>query len=400
MAAVSIDESLSLISAGTAQVVSPEQLKKKLATGKPLHVKLGVDPTAPDLHLGHAVVLEKLRTFQELGHEIIFLIGDFTACIGDPTGRSKVRAPLTAQQVQANTATYLDQVGKIIDLKKARVAHNSAWIEKLGTRGMVELCSQVTVARLLERDDFSNRLKAQQPISMHELLYPILQAYDSVQLEADVEIGGTDQTFNLLMGRVLQERCDQEPQVVITMPLLEGTDGVQKMSKSFDNAIGLADDPRDAYGKLMSLSDEMMWRYFDLLLHLPEDEKSQMQERIAYGTLHPMSLKKDMARKIVARYWSETDAVAGQEAFEALFQKKDYDEVDAVTLGSDVANPIWIVDLLKELGAIASSSEARRLIDASAVHVDGEVVADFKAQINWKSGMLIKVGKRRIYKIA
>ncbi len=400
MSNASSQSAMETITQGAVQVISPDALEKKLKRGKPLRVKLGVDPTAPDLHLGHTVVLEKLKQFQDLGHEVIFLIGNFTACIGDPSGKSKTRAPLTAEQVVQNTKTYLEQVGRIIDVEKAEVAYNASWIEKLGTRGLIELCSQVTLARLTERDDFSKRIAAQQPVGLHELIYPILQAYDSVQLQADVELGGTDQTFNLLMGRMLQERYDQEPQVVITMPLLEGTDGVQKMSKSLDNAISLADDPRDAYGKLMSISDEMMWRYFDLILHLPKAEKSQLQERIAYGTLHPMALKKNMARDVVIRYWSAEDAQRGQDAFEALFQKKEYDAVDAVALGSDVANPIWIVDLLKALGAIESSSEARRLIEAGAVQVDGEVVSDFKAEITWRSDMLVKVGKRRIYKIA
>jgi tyrosyl-tRNA synthetase len=390
---------LTLIQQGTAQVIPEKELEKKLKSGKKLKIKLGMDPTAPDLHLGHAVVLSKLKTFQDLGHEVIFVIGDFTARIGDPTGRSKTRPPLTQKDIEHNMRTYFEQVGKILDPKNLTVRYNSEWLDKLSAADMVQLCSKVTLARLTEREDFANRIKENQPVSFHELLYPLFQAYDSVVLQADVELGGTDQTFNLLMGRFLQEQYGQAPQVVITVPLLEGLDGVKKMSKSLGNAIGIAEQPDEAFGKLMSISDKLMWRYFSLLLEIPKQELSAMEEKVAYGNTHPMALKKQMAHDIIARFWSKSDADKAQETFEALFQKKDYSKAQEVTL-ADIANPIWVVELLKTIGAISSSSEAKRLIESKAVLIDGEPVAEFKQEIKWQSGMIIKVGKHRIYKIS
>ncbi|MFC1841683.1 tyrosine--tRNA ligase [Candidatus Dependentiae bacterium] len=384
---------------GTASLLPEEELIKKLESGKKLKIKLGADPTAPDLHLGHTVVLSKLRQFQDMGHEVIFLIGDFTARIGDPTGRSKTRPPLTKGQIEYNTATYFEQVKKILDPSKMTVRYNSEWLDKLTADDIVRLCSKITLARLTEREDFASRIKNKQSISFHELLYPIVQAYDSVALEADVEIGGTDQTFNLLLGRYLQEQFGQEPQIVLTMPLLEGLDGVHKMSKSLDNAIGLNEEPDQAFGKLMSISDELMWRYFELLLHTDAAEISQMQERIAGGTLNPMALKKDMAYKIIEKFWSKKDADEARATFESLFQKKDYSKAHEVQLPDGTDNPIWIVDLLKALEAVNTSSEAKRLIEGGAVSIDGEPIKDFKATISWKSGMLVKVGKHRIYRI-
>lgn len=385
---------------GTAQIVPEQEFEKKLASKKRLKIKLGADPTAPGLHLGHAVVLGKMREFQDAGHEVIFLIGDFTSKIGDPSGKSKTRPPLTDAQIQQNMKTYFDQVGKILDPQKLTVRYNSEWLAPLDMADIIKLASKITVAQLIEREDFKNRLANKQPISFHELLYPILQGYDSVALHADVELGGTDQTFNLLMGRVLQEAHGQEPQVVITTPLLEGLDGVQKMSKSLNNAISLNESADQAFGKLMSISDKLMWRYFELLLGKTKEELSQMEERVAAGNLHPMELKKEMARQIVAKYWSAQEADKAFESFEAVFQKKDYSKAQQVVLPKDTANPIWIVEFLKIIGAIKTSSEAKRIIESGGVEVDGESIQDFKAEISWQSGTTIKVGKHRIYTIA
>ncbi len=387
------------IIAGTVQVSPQADLEKKLASGKKLKIKLGMDPTAPDLHLGHAIVLSKMKDFQDLGHEVIFLIGDFTSRIGDPSGRSKTRPPLSDKEIERNMKTYFEQVGKILDPKKITIRYNSEWLSKLSMEDLVKLASKVTVARLIEREDFQKRLKEQQPISFHELLYPLFQGYDSVVLDADVELGGTDQTFNLLMGRFLQEQFGKEPQIVITTPLLEGLDGVQKMSKSLGNAVGLADSVSDAFGKLMSISDDLMWRYFALLLAKTPAEISEMQEKVAYGAIHPMALKKDMAHQIIEKFWSTKEADAARDSFEAVFQKKDYSKAQSVSLPADAANPIWIVELLKKIGAIKTSSEAKRLIESKSILIDGEPIIDFKAEVPWKSGMTLKVGKHRIYRM-
>ncbi|KKP26494.1 MAG: Tyrosine-tRNA ligase [candidate division TM6 bacterium GW2011_GWF2_30_66] len=395
-----VDKIIEGIKIGTVSLLPEADLKKKLESGKKLKIKFGADPTAPDLHLGHAVVLSKLRLFQDMGHDVIFLIGDFTARIGDPTGRSKTRSPLTKEQIEFNTKTYLDQVKRIMDPSKPlNVRFNSEWLEKISCDSMVKLCSRVTLARLTEREDFSKRIDAHQPISFHELLYPIFQAYDSVALEADIELGGTDQTFNLLFGRYLQEQFGQEPQVILTMPLLVGLDGVQKMSKSLGNYIGLTDEPGQAFGKLMSISDVLMWRYFELLLNTPAEEISIMQERIAGDTLNPMSLKKDMAHKIITKFWSKEAADIGRDNFETLFQKKDFSAAQEIELPAGFGENVWIVDFLKQLDGIKSSSDARRLIEAGAVTIDGEVIKDSKATINAKSGMTVKIGKHRFYKI-
>jgi len=383
---------------GTVQITPQEQLKKKLLEGKPLRIKLGMDPTAPDLHLGHAVVLSKLKQFQDLGHTVIFLIGDYTARIGDPTGKSKTRPPLTLEEIKHNTQTYFKQVARILDPEKINVVYNSEWLDALTSADMLKLCAKTTLAQLTERDDFQKRIKAHESIAFHELLYPLMQGYDSVALKADVELGGTDQTFNLMMGRHLQEAYDQEPQVIITVPLLEGLDGVEKMSKSLGNAIGIAEPADQAYGKLMSISDNLMWRYLELLAGKTAEEVGQLQKDAATGKYHPMAIKKDMAYTIIAKFWSPSDADTARSAFEALFQKKDYSKAQEVVLDT-VANPVWIVELLKVLGAIKSSSEAKRLIESKAVLINDEAVSDFKAQITWSAGMVIKVGKHRIYRL-
>jgi len=394
-----MENSLEIIKSGTVQVTPESDLLKKLARGKKLKIKLGMDPTAPDLHLGHAVVLSKLKQFCDLGHEVIFLIGDFTARIGDPTGKSKTRPPLTEQDIAHNMQTYFEQVGKLLDPKKITIRYNSEWLSKLDFALLIQLCAKVTVARLIEREDFAKRIKNNEPVSFHELLYPLMQGYDSVALDADVEIGGTDQTFNLLMGRFLQEQYGKEPQVILTMPLLVGLDGEHKMSKSLGNAVGLTDLADQAFGKLMSLPDSAMWSYFELLLNFGKPEISQLEERVASGNTHPMALKKDMAHKIVSKFWSAAEADAAQATFEALFQKKDYSKATEVALPAGTANPIWIVDLLKILDAIRSSSDAKRLIESGAVEVDGVAVTDFKASVMCKSGMVVKAGKHKIYKI-
>lgn len=385
--------------AGTVQVIPENMLLEKLKKGKKLNIKLGMDPTASDLHLGHAVVLLKLKEFQDFGHEIIFLIGDFTARIGDPTGKSKMRPPLSEKEIAENTASYFDQVCRVLDPKKISVRFNAEWLDKLTSKDIVELCSKVTLAQLTEREDFANRIKKHEPINFHELLYPLFQGYDSVELDADVELGGTDQTFNLLMGRELQERYGKEPQVIMTVPILEGLDGVQKMSKSLKNYVGLAESADKAYGKLMSMSDTLMWRYMKVLLGKTDDEISQLQERVAAGTTGAMALKKKMAHDITAKFWSKDEADQAEQQFEALFQNKDYSKATSFTLPKDTPNPLWIIELMKLLSAIKTSSEGRRLIQEGAVKVDDEKITDFQANIVWKKGMHIKIGKHRIFRL-
>ena len=386
------------LSSGTNQILPKGELEKKLKSGKKLKIKLGMDPTAVDLHLGHAVVLSKLRQFQDLGHEVIFLIGDFTASIGDPSGKSKTRPALTSEEIKKNAQTYVDQVSKILDPKKITIRFNSEWLNALSIKDMIYLLSKVTVAQLVERDDFAKRLKNNQPISMHELLYPIMQGYDSVALDADVELGGTDQTFNLLMGRALQEQYGKEPQVVLTMPILEGLDGKEKMSKSLGNAIGLMEPADQAFGKLMSASDALMWRFYELLLLKSQEEIKQMQQDVAYGAKHPMNLKKEMAFGVVARFWSKEEAEQALKNFELLFQQKDYSSAAEFQIPVGTNNPIWIVELLKLVRAVESSSQARRLIQDGAIKIDDEVIKDFNAEVSLKDEQVLKAGKHKIYK--
>ena len=392
-----LKKQLDIIKSSTSSVIPEADLIKKLQKGIPLRIKLGMDPTAPDLHLGHAVVLSKMKQLQDLGHEIIFLIGDFTARIGDPTGKSKTRPPLSEQEIEHNTKTYFAQVSKILDPKKMVIVYNSEWLNPLHFNDIIKLCGKVTLARLIEREDFAKRIQAHQPIGFHELLYPLCQGYDSVALQADIELGGTDQTFNLLMGRYLQEQYGQEPQVIVTTPLLEGLDGGPKMSKSLGNAIGLTEPADQAYGKLMSISDDLMWHYMHILLYKTDAEITQLKKDIANNSVHPMDLKKNMAYAIVARFWSKPEADHAQEQFEALFQKKDYSQAQEIVI--DTNTSIWIVDLLKMMKAVASSSEAKRLIESGSVHSNDQEITDFKAMIQPVSGMIIKVGKHRIYKV-
>ena len=392
-------EQLDQLKRGTAAIIPEQELLAKLAQGKKLRVKLGMDPTSPDLHLGHAVVLAKLKEFQDLGHEIIFIIGDFTALIGDPSGRSKTRPALTQAQIELNTRTYFEQVSRILDLKRMTIRYNSEWLGKLSMADFVALCGKVTLARIIEREDFANRMASQQPIGFHELLYPLMQGYDSVQIKADVELGGTDQTFNLLMGRFLQEHYGQRPQAIITTPLLEGLDGGPKMSKSLGNVIGLTESADQAYGKLMSISDTLMWHYMRVLLAQSDEHLKELQEQVEQGLRHPMDLKKNMAHAVVAKFWAPDQADSAQKQFEALFQKRDYESAHEVAIPELVPNPIWIVDLLKLLGAVQSSSEVKRLVEQKAILLEGKPLKDFREPVAWHSGMIIKVGKHKIYKI-
>ena len=394
-----MSSNLEKIQRGTVQILSFEDLQKKIKKNRPLIIKLGIDPTSVDLHLGHTVVLEKLKEFQDLGHKIIFLIGDFTARIGDPTGKSKTRPILSKEEIKKNAQTYVEQISKILDSKKIEIRYNSEWLDKLSLHDLIELCAKMTVAQLIEREDFANRLKEKQPVNLHELLYPILQGYDSVALKADVELGGTDQTFNLLVGRHLQEKFGQESQVVITMPLLEGLDGIEKMSKSLGNAVGINEPADQAFGKLMSISDSLMWNYFKLLLHRSDEEISEMQTAVKQNKIHPMDLKKLMSFEIIKKHWSEKEAQVAQNQFVKLFQEKDYSAADEILLPKNTENPIWVVDLLKTLEAVKSSSDAKRLIESGAIKINDNQVADFKAQIKWKSGDTIKCGKHKIYKL-
>ena len=394
-----VHEQLEIIKSGTVQALPESDLVKKLSSGRKLKIKLGMDPTAPDLHLGHAVVLSKMRQFQDLGHEVIFLIGDFTALIGDPTGKSKTRPPLTTEEIKLNATTYFEQVCKILDKNKTVIRYNSEWLEPLKFSDIVKLAAKTTLARMIEREDFQKRLAENTAIGFHELFYPIMQGYDSVALKADVELGGTDQTFNLLMGRFLQEQYGQEPQVIITMPILEGLDGVQKMSKSLGNYVGLWEPAHAAFGKLMSISDELMWKYYLLLGGKTDREIKEMQQQVAAETLHPMVAKKNMAQLIVGRFWSQQEAEGSRQQFEELFQKHDYSQATEVVVLDALVQPCWIVDLLRAANAVASSSDAKRLIESGAVALDGNVVQDFKAVVQCASGMILKVGKHKIYKL-
>ena len=382
---------------GTEQVVHKEDLAERLEGGKPLRVKVGFDPTAPDLHLGHTVLMHKMRQFQDLGHQVIFLVGDFTGRIGDPSGRNATRPILTAQELQDNQKTYLEQAFKILDREKTEVRFNSEWMDQMTPDDLVRLASEHTVARMLERDDFAKRYGENQPISIHEFLYPLIQGYDSVMLEADVELGGTDQTFNLLVGRELQKRRGQSPQIVMTLPLLEGTDGVRKMSKSYDNAIGIQEDPEQMFGKLMSLSDPMMWRYFDLLSLRPESELEDLRQRIEDGG-NPRDAKLELARELVARFHGEQAAEQAQEDFTARFRDhqlpEDMEEI-ALTAGEALLLP----NALQQAGLCPSTSEARRMIEAGAVRMDGEKVESLKCELPFDNPVVLQVGRRRVARV-
>ncbi|MFP3351682.1 tyrosine--tRNA ligase [Pseudoalteromonas sp. SIMBA_153] len=394
-----LQTALAEIKRGAEEILIEDELVEKLKSGKKLKIKAGFDPTAPDLHLGHTVLINKMKTFQDLGHEVIFLIGDFTGMIGDPTGKNVTRKPLTRDDVLANAETYKEQVFKILDPAKTTVAFNSTWMEKLGAAGMIKLAARQTVARMLERDDFKKRYAGGQSIAIHEFLYPLVQGWDSVALESDVELGGTDQRFNLLMGRELQKDEGQKPQTVLMMPLLEGTDGVQKMSKSLGNYIGITDTPSDMFGKIMSISDVLMWRYYDLLSSLSIEQIAAQKQRVEQGT-NPRDIKIELAKELIARFHSEADAQAAHDDFIQRFQKKALpDEIPELTVNID-EDTILIANLLKEAGLVASTSEAMRMIKQGAVKLNGEEkITDTKLEVAKGTTAIYQVGKRKFANI-
>ena len=390
---------LAEIARGTQEVLTQADLVRKLSRGKPLVIKAGFDPTAPDLHLGHTVLLNKMRQFQQFGHEVVFLIGDFTGMIGDPTGRNATRPPLTAAQIKANAQTYEKQVFKILDAQRTRVDFNSRWFGQMSAAGLIEIAAKHTVARMIERDDFTKRFRANQPIALHEFLYPLVQGYDSVALKADVELGGTDQKFNLLVGRALQEHYGQEPQVVITMPLLEGLDGVNKMSKSLGNYVGIAEDPDTQFGKLMSISDELMWRYFELLSFRPLGEIAALRKAVQEGR-NPRDVKFELAQEIVARFHDRAAAERAKENFIARFSQKSLPtDLPLQFLASPEPAGVKLALALREAGLAASNSEANRKIQEGAVRVDGNKTTDREMRLLPGSEYVLQLGPRRFARV-
>lgn len=400
---MTIDEQLAFLRQGTTEIIREEDLRAKLEksarTGQPLRVKLGADPTAPDIHLGHTVVIRRLRAFQELGHTVIFLIGDFTGLIGDPSGKSATRPQLAREEIAANAETYKAQIFKLLDPERTEIRFNSEWMNQLGSAGFVRLASHITVKQILERDDFQKRLTEERPIALHELLYPLVQGYDSVALEADVELGGSDQKFNLLVGRNLQREYGQEPQVCIITPLLEGTDGVQKMSKSLGNYIGINEAPGEIFGKVMSISDELMWRYYELCTNLRAEEIAALRESALSGGRNPRDIKVELAKRIIADFHSADEAEAAEEEFNRVFRSKQTpDEIEerAVVAG------MWkLPKLLVQTGLAASMAEARRLVEQGGVSVDGERLPrlDYEIDLTAASNVLVQVGKRRFLRV-
>jgi tyrosyl-tRNA synthetase len=393
-----VKQALGLISRGTEEIIKVEDLQQKLESGRTLRIKVGFDPTAPDLHIGHTVVINKMRQFQDLGHEVTFLIGDFTGMIGDPTGKSATRKPLTPEQVRENAETYATQVFKVLDRDKTRVRFNSEWMSALGSEGMIRLAAKYTVARILERDDFENRYRSGQPIGIHELLYPLAQGYDSVMLKTDVEMGGTDQKFNLLVGRHLQQHYGQKPQVIITLPLLEGLDGVQKMSKSLNNYVGITETPDEMFGKLMSISDEMMWRYFDLLSFRGNDELASFRLQVAEGK-NPRDIKFLLCEEIVERFHDRKAADAARETFIARFRGGAMPEdIPEKTLDAG-AQGIGIAAALSGCKLTSSNSEAFRMIKQGGVRIDGEKISDRSLVLARGFEGILQVGKRKFCKV-
>jgi tyrosyl-tRNA synthetase len=400
-----VDEQMDLLEKGAAEIIRASDLRERLEesrkTGRPLRVKAGFDPTAPDLHLGHTVLMRKLRHFQQLGHQVIFMIGDFTSLIGDPTGRNVTRKPLTREQIAENARTYTDQAFKILDRDATEIRFNSEWLDKLGFEGTIRLTALFTVSQMLERDEFHKRFQDEQPISLHELLYPVMQGYDSVALECDVELGGTDQKFNLLCGRELQRYYGQKPQIVLMTPILEGLDGVQKMSKSFGNAIGINEPPAEMYGKLMSISDELMWKYWVLLTDLKRSEVDALKAEVTGGKLHPMEAKKRLARTITSGFHGEGAAASADENWARMFQQKgESEDLEEVSVAfADVAGPepkqIRLPKLLVQMGLAASGAEANRKIAEKAVKLDGEVAENALVPLTGLPARLtVRLGKR------
>ena len=389
-----LEEQLGLIKRGADELLVEAEFKEKLRLGRPLRVKAGFDPTAPDLHLGHTVLINKLRHFQELGHHVMFLIGDFTGLIGDPTGKNATRPPLSREQVLQNAQTYREQVFKILDPEKTEVCFNSTWFDQIGAAGMIKLAAQHTVARMLERDDFAKRYAANQPIAIHEFLYPLCQGYDSVAMRSDVELGGTDQKFNLLVGRELQKHYGQVPQCILTMPLLEGLDGVHKMSKSLGNYVGIAEPPQEIFGKIMSISDELMWRYYDLLSFRSNNDIAELKREVVTGK-NPRDVKILLAQEIVSRFHSSAAAEKALEDFVARFHRGAMPEdMPEMILGS-----AGVVQVLKQAGLVGSTSEAMRLIDAGGVRMNGEKLADKGMVLHAGESVVLQVGKRKFARV-
>ena len=393
---MSLKETLSIIRRGTDEILVEAELIEKLKENRPLKIKAGFDPTAPDLHLGHTVLLNKLRQFQDLGHDVIFLIGDFTGMIGDPTGKNTTRPPLSEEDVQKNAQSYTNQVYKILDKTKTNVVFNSKWLNPLGASGMLKLSSMHTVARMLERDDFSKRFKSKQPIAIHEFIYPLLQGYDSVALESDVELGGTDQKFNLLMGRELQKQFDQTPQCIITMPLLEGLDGINKMSKSMDNYIGVDEPAEIIFAKIMSISDDLMWRYINLLSLKTNNDIAKWKTRVDKGE-NPKNIKVEFAKEIVSRFHDSDLANEAEKDFNIRAQGKIPDDIDEIKI--KIADEMTIPQLLKEIKFVSSTSEAMRLIKGGGVKLDGEKINNAKDLTPSSGSFTIQVGKRKFARI-
>ena len=392
-----VKQALELISRGTEEIIKVEDLQKKLESGRTLRIKVGFDPTAPDLHIGHTVIINKMRQFQDLGHEVTFLIGDFTGMIGDPTGKNVTRKPLTKDEVKANAETYATQVFKVLDREKTKIRFNSEWMTELGSEGMIRLAAKYTLARMLERDDFENRYRSGQPISLHELLYPLAQGYDSVMLKTDVEMGGTDQKFNLLVGRHLQQHYGQEPQVIITLPLLEGLDGVQKMSKSLNNYVGITEAPDDMFGKLMSISDEMMWRYFDLLSFKSNEELAALRQRVEDGA-NPRDIKFLLCEEIVERFHDRKAAEMARETFISRFRGGAMpDDIPEKTLEAGEQG-VGIANALTQCGLTSSNSEAFRMIKQGGVRIDGEKVSDRSLHLQSGFEGILQVGKLKFCK--
>jgi len=393
-----IDQAVETIRRGSHELIVEEELRKKLASGRKLRVKLGLDPTAPDLHLGHTVVLNKLRDFQSLGHQVQFLIGDFTGMIGDPTGKNQTRPPLTREEIERNAKTYQEQVFKILDRDKTQILYNSEWSDKLGAEGIIRLAAKYTVSQLLERDDFHKRFAEEKPIALHEMLYPLMQGYDSVAMKADVELGGTDQKFNLLVGRELQRAFGQEPQCILTMPLLEGLDGKEKMSKSLGNYVGIAEPPQEIFGKLMSISDELMWRYIDLLSFEPPREISSWKKQIREGG-NPREVKVRFAKEIVARFHSAAAARQAEEDFEKRHRHGEMPEDMPEVAVAAPKEGLPLAQLLKAANLAPSASEASRAVEQGGVRIDGERVTDRALRLMPGRTLVIQVGKRRFARV-
>jgi tyrosyl-tRNA synthetase len=397
-----LNEQLDLIQRGAEEIIPIEELelkiKKSIESGIPLNIKLGADPSRPDLHLGHTVVLKKLRHFQDLGHQAILIIGDFTGMIGDPTGRSKTRPPLTLEETREFGKTYFEQASKVIDGSKAKIVYNSEWLAKMTFEDVIKLASKYTVARMLERDDFEKRYRNSEPISIHEFLYPLAQAMDSVAIKADVELGGTDQKFNLLVGRDIQREYGQEPQVILTMPILPGTDGIEKMSKSLDNYIGISEPPNEIYGKTMSIPDNLIYTYFELVTDVSKDELELIKKQLNDPSINPRDLKRKLARTIVEQFYSKEAALEAEENFDKIFVRKEIpDEVIEVTVDQNSASNI--ISLLRTIGAANSNSEARRLVDQGGVSINGEKITNSNSNLKIQSESILKVGKRKFYKL-